>query len=223
MNSASSLADIAIAHPAASRVFHRYGLDYCCGGRRTLEDACVAAGLDPGSVLASITSADASAAEAAPVRWADQPLPALVDFIVGHYHRGLREELPELIAMAARVESRHGEKATCPTGLRAHLESVYAAVLDHLRKEEQILFPMIAGGAGARVASPVHVMEVEHDDHRVNLARTRELTANLVAPEEACTTWRALYLRLEQLEADLMEHIHLENNVLFPRALGQGA
>ena len=148
-----------------------------------------------------------------------RPLAELVDFIESHYHRRLREELPELVALALKVESRHAEKASCPRGLRAHLEGVHQAVLEHLAKEEQVLFPMIRGGRGRMAAGPIDVMESEHVDHAENLQQIRRLTAELTAPEEACPTWRALYLRLGELERELMEHIHLENNVLFRRVL----
>jgi len=212
----TTLADLAVTHPAASRVFRRLGLDFCCHGARPLAEACAERGLVAESVLADITAA---AGDAATVRWDERPVPELVDHIVRYYHARLREELPELVALAAKVESRHAEKASCPRGLRAHLELVHEAVLEHLAKEEQILFPMILDGRGTMAAGPIHVMEAEHDDHGQNLEKTRRLTANLVAPEEACPTWRALYLRLEQLEAELMDHIHLENNVLFRRVL----
>jgi regulator of cell morphogenesis and NO signaling len=212
-----TLAELAVRHPAASRVFYREGLDFCCHGSRALGDACAERGLDPSAVLQQIEREDAGR-EGAP-RWDERPLPELVEHIVGYYHRRLREELPELVTMAAKVERRHAEKPACPRGLHAHLDSVHQAVLDHLAKEEQILFPMIRAGRGVNAAAPIHVMEVEHEDHAENLRKTRVLTANLTPPPEACPTWRALYLRLEAFEIELMEHIHLENNVLFPRVL----
>ena len=92
-------------------------------------------------------------------------------------------------------------------------------MLEHLAKEEQVLFPLILGGRGRMAGGPISAMESEHDDHAASLRETRRLTADLVAPDEACTTWRALYLRLGALEAELMDHIHLENNVLFRRVL----
>jgi regulator of cell morphogenesis and NO signaling len=213
----ATLADLAVTHPGAARVFYRNGLDFCCGGQRSLADACAAKGLDPQAILAAIEAEDATIPESP--RWHERPLSELVAHIVGFYHRRLRETLPDLRAMAEKVESRHADKASCPRGLAAHLEAIHGSVLDHLEKEEQILFPMILAGHGARAQGPIHVMELEHDDHRANLERTRALTADLTAPGEACTTWRALYLGLQQLEQELMEHIHLENNVLFPRAL----
>ncbi len=217
MNPTMTLADLAVAYPAASRVFHRHGLDFCCGGRRSLSDACEARGLDAAALLEAIASEHRDAADLP--RWDTRPLAEIVDHIVGFYHARLRTELPELIAMADKVERTHGDKAACPAGLRAHLEAMYDAVLDHLYKEENILFPMILAGRGANAGAPIHVMEVEHDDHGVALAKTRTLTGDLVPPDEACTTWRALYGRLAGLETELMEHIHLENNILFPRAL----
>lgn len=217
MDSTTTLADLAVAYPAASRVFHRHGLDFCCGGRRPLEDAAAAKGLDAAALLEAIAAESREAGDRP--RWDTRPLSEIVDHIVSYYHARLRTELPELVAMAARVEERHAEKPTCPVGLRAHLETIHQAVLDHLYKEEQILFPMIVAGRGAGAGGPIHVMEIEHDDHAVNLAKTRHITGDLVPPPEACTTWRALYGRLVELEAELMDHIHLENNVLFPRAL----
>ena len=212
-----TLADLAVRYPAASRVFHRQGLDFCCHGSRPLTEACEERGLDPARVLREIEVEDA-AHPSAP-RWDERPLGELIDHIVAYYHRRLREELPQLVEMAAKVERRHAEKAACPRGLHDHLDYVHQAVLDHLAKEEQVLFPMIRAGRGPHAAGPIHVMEVEHEDHAQNLARTRALTGNLVPPAEACATWTALYLRLAALEIELMEHIHLENNVLFRRAL----
>lgn len=142
-----------------------------------------------------------------------------MEHILETYHAPLRPELARLQQMAARVEKVHGDKPECPRGLAAHLLDIVEEVESHLAKEEQILFPMILAGQGRAAFGPVTVMSREHDDHADNLRKTRELTGDLVPPSCACTTWRALYLGLEQLEVDLMEHIHLENNILFPRAL----
>jgi regulator of cell morphogenesis and NO signaling len=212
-----SLADLAVTHPAASRVFRRHGLDFCCHGRRPLSEACAERNLAADEVVAEIAREQAGAAERP--RWEERPLEELIRHIVDVYHLRLRAELPELVSLAAKVERRHAEKASCPRGLRAHLEEVHQAVLAHLAKEEQILFPMILAGRGRNAAAAITVMESEHVDHGANLEKTRQLTADLVPPQEACPTWKALYLRLEQLESELMEHIHLENNILFRRVL----
>jgi regulator of cell morphogenesis and NO signaling len=214
----ATLAELAVAHPAASRVFQRLGLDYCCGGRKSLEDVCRSQGLDAARVICAIAEEEKRVALP---RWDHAPLSDLIRFIVSRYHEELRQELPQLIGLAARVEQRHGGKTSCPRGLHAHLEKMHASVLDHLVKEEQVLFPMIAAGQAARALGPVRVMEEEHDDHGRSLQYVRLLTNNLTPPEDACPSWRALYARLAELESELFDHIHLENNVLFPRALAE--
>ena len=214
---AVTLANLAITRPGATRVFLANGLDFCCGGRRPLKEACAEKGLDPETILRAIASADQDGGDL--TRWADRSTVELATFIVDHYHARLRTEIPELILLADKVEQVHADKASCPRGLAAQLHTIHAAVLDHLAKEEQILFPLIRAGRGRGAGGPIHVMEQEHEDHGRSLARLRELTADLTAPPEACPTWRALYLRLGRLADELMEHIHLENNVLFPRAL----
>ncbi len=218
MKSTTTLAELATVHPSASRVFHRYGLDFCCGGRRPLSDVCRERGLDEAVLLEAIERE--SNAEGSETRWDTAPIPELVAFIVSRYHERLRDELPQLVALASKVETKHAEKASCPRGLTMHLTAMHENVLMHLGKEEKVLFPLILDGMGRMAAGPIRVMEQEHDDHREALLQTRALTDDFTPPAEACTSWRALYLRLDALEADLMEHIHLENNVLFPRVLG---
>ena len=213
----TTLAELAVKQPSASRVFQRYRLDFCCHGNRPLQEACDEYGLAPESVLAEIESEGRKSGNIS--RWEERPLSELIAWIVNYYHRRLRAEIPLLVAMAARVEQVHREKAACPRGLAGHLEAMHVAVLEHLFKEEAVLFPMIDAGAGSRAAAPVHMMEIEHEDHGETLRTIRKLTSNFTIPPEACATWIALYQRLEEFEAELMEHIHLENNILFRRAL----
>jgi regulator of cell morphogenesis and NO signaling len=217
MQTTTTLAEIAVAHPAAARVFYANRLDFCCGGRRSFADACQERGLDAEAILDAIRREEAGAEPA--IRWEQAPMAELVDHIITHYHRRLRDALPNLLQMARKVEARHHEKAACPTGLATLLEHVQRSVLDHLEKEETILFPAILRNTGSRLNSPVYVMELEHEHHKSDLLRLRALTNELTPPAEACTTWRALYLGLQQFEQELMEHIHLENNILFRRAL----
>lgn len=212
-----TLADLAVTRPGATRVFLKHRLDFCCGGRRLLDDVCAEKGLDPSALLTEINNEDMAIGDLS--GWANRPLVELVDFIEGHYHQRHRADLPELIAMATKVEKVHAEKATCPHNLAAHLRDVHNAILDHLGKEEQILFPMIRNGYLGQVDGPVRVMEQEHEEHGQNLLRLRTLAHDFIAPPESCATWKALYLRLNRFADELMEHIHLENNVLFPRAL----
>jgi len=218
----ASLAQIAIDSPAAPGVFLRHGLDFCCHGQRSLAEACNEKGLDPQAIIGELETAAAPQGVAA--RLKDRPLAEIVDFIVETYHAPLRRDLPGIIDLAAKVERVHADKPTCPRGLASHLGDVLAGVESHMAKEEQILFPLIRAGRGAMALMPIKVMMAEHEDHGEGLRLTRELTGDLVPPPEACTSWRALYAELGRLEAELMEHIHLENNILFPRALnGDGA
>ncbi|MHB1044894.1 MAG: iron-sulfur cluster repair di-iron protein [Thermoanaerobaculia bacterium] len=213
----STLADLAVAYPAASRVFRRHGLDYCCHGRRPVSEACAERGLDAHALLREVAAETRTAGDVETM--ADQPIPAIVERIIGWYHARLRAELPLLVQMARKVEGVHAEKESVPRGLAAHVESLSLELLDHLEKEEQGLFPMLLSGRGGQAAAQVQSLEREHEDVALALQKTRALTTDLVPPGEACTTWRALYLRLDELEAELMEHVHLENNILFRRAL----
>lgn len=212
-----SLGDLAASHPTAPQVFLRHRLDFCCGGKRTLADACAKAGLDAQQVLAELAAAAERDGEA--TRWDRASLSALADHIESHYHAELRRDLPALIEAARRVERVHADKPDVPAGLAAALDDFFAEMQDHMMKEERLLFPMIRRGAcGEAVYMPVRVMESEHDAHGRRLAQLRALTRDHVAPAYACVTWRALYDGLRRLEDELMQHIHLENNILFARA-----
>ncbi len=213
----STLADLAVAYPAASRVFRRHGLDYCCHGRRPVSEACAEKGLDPSAVLTEVAAEARSVSDVESL--VDQPIPVLIERIIGWYHARLRTELPLLVQMARKVEAVHADKESVPRGLAEHVEGLSRELIDHLDKEELGLFPMLLSGRGGQAAAQVQSLEREHEDVALALQKSRALTTNLVPPAEACTTWRALYLRLDELEAELMEHVHLENNVLFRRAL----
>ena len=212
-STATHLSELATTIPAATRIFHRHRLDYCCGGKRPLAEACAEAGLDADAILAEFEAA----AGAADISLADRTPDELAAYVIDRYHEPLREDLPRLAAMARKVERVHGDKPGCPLGLGAHLETWGGAVLEHLDKEEQVLFPSLSAPDPAVVAA----LTREHDDHAGAMARTRELASDLVPPSHACTTWRALYSGLDQLERELMEHVHIENHVLFPRALAR--
>jgi regulator of cell morphogenesis and NO signaling len=126
-----------------------------------------------------------------------------------------------LANLARQIEDGHQADTGCPRGLTARLEAIHLAVLDHLAKEERVLFPMILEGHGSRSGGPVRVMELEHDEHLRHLAHIRDLTHNLTPPDHADDAWMELYRRLGTLEAEFIEHIRLENEVLFPRALNE--
>lgn len=211
--------DIAVAYPLATRVFQRHKIDFCCGGGVALQSACEKKGLDADSIVRELESEIAGTGDDA-ARWEDEPLDRLIDHILATYHEPLRSELPRLQKMAARVLAVHGDKMpevlgelnTVFSTLRMELES-------HMVKEEQILFPMIKAGRGQHAGGPVSVMEQEHASAGAALQRLRELTNDYQPPAGACTTWTALWAVLAELESELHLHIHLENNILFPRAM----
>ena len=212
-----TLAELATTRAYASRVFYRHQLDFCCQGRRALGTAARERGLDVEALIRELEREEALSS-AAP-GYAERPLPELIEHILTRYHAAHREELRRLHAHAQKVEAVHAAKPDAPRGLAAHLAAMTEALLDHMDKEESVLFPLILEGRGRLASMPVQVLEHEHQDHGRALQQLRALAHDFVAPPEACGTWRALYLGLAALERDLMEHIHLENNVLFPRAL----
>ena len=218
MNDSRTLGELATELPGATRVFLRHRLDFCCGGKRTLARACQQAGLDVGAIQRELEE-ERRRDELGP-RWDLKTVAEVADHIEAHYHAALRRDVPPLIEAARKVERVHAGKPYVPVGLAAHLEDFWQEMVDHMEKEEQILFPMLRRGVrGVGVTPPIRRMEMEHDTHGHSLARVRVLTGNLQPPEGACATWRALYEGLSRLETELMQHIHLENNVLFARAL----
>ena len=215
-----TLGQLATAVPGAARVFHRHGLDYCCGGSKPLSTACAESGLDVATVLEEVQAA--STTPAAPLDWGQRPLAALIRHILDRYHAPLKLEIPRLVELARTVERVHEGNPRCPVGLASHLDGMQRAVDEHLMKEELILFPMILEARGRLARMPIQVMLAEHEDHGQALRKTRALTGDLQVPEEACLKWRELYRALGELEQELMDHILLENSVLFPRALEEG-
>jgi regulator of cell morphogenesis and NO signaling len=219
LDATATLGHLATVYPAATAVFLHHGLDFSCGGGQTLRDACWIARLDPAAVLASIAAPGAAPADDA-LRWDRRPMPELIEHILARYHEPLHRDFGAIVAVAHEVERVHRGARACPRGLAEHLEQVHVDLKLHLAKEEQMLFPMLlAGDRGHDVHMPVRVMVDEHDDHDASLRRIRELTSDFALQADAGGTWRGLYAALEQVEVDLIDHIHLENNVLFPRAL----
>jgi regulator of cell morphogenesis and NO signaling len=214
------IGDIAAAVPSSVRVFQQHEIDFCCGGRRTLRAACDERDL---SFEAIVDAIEASAVDAVDVRdWTTAPLDELVDHIVTTYHVPLRDELPRLQAMASKVASVHGAKAHHLHRIHEIVDILAAGLLDHMHKEEIALFPVIRALAGQKphsLATPIAVMEHEHDHAGALLSELRLRTRDYTAPEWACATFRALYQGLAELETSMHAHVHLENNVLFPRVL----
>jgi regulator of cell morphogenesis and NO signaling len=216
--------------PSRSRVFQQLGIDFCCGGKKPLEEVCRAKGLDPNTVLRTLlagenetTGAD-NTADAARMS-----LTELCDHIEGTHHAYLRSELPRLQQMIARVAAVHGDRYPWMRDVLEVFVPFTRELASHMLKEEQVLFPMIrglqagrtglAGHCGGTIANPVRMMEHEHDDAGDALRRMHELTDGYTPPADACNTFRAALDGLRELEQDMHQHVHKENNVLFPRAL----
>lgn len=142
---------------------------------------------------------------------------ALIDHILARFHELHRQQLPELIRLAAKVEAVHANHAATPRGLTALLKSMHSELLAHMEKEETILFPMLVRGGNPFVVHPIGVMRAEHDEHAQRLAQLLALTHNATSPDGACTTWRQLSAGVRQFADDLQHHIQLENDVLFPQ------
>ncbi len=206
-----SLGDIAASLPGATAVFRRHKLDFCCGGSASLADAAGAKGLDVAAIEAELAALDHGEA-ALPMDVED-----LIARILERYHTVHRRELPELRALAQRVEAVHAGHPSVPAGLSALLAQMQSGMESHMQKEEQILFPLMRRGGSPMIVNPIAVMRHEHDDHGEELRTLAELTDDLTLPDDACNSWRALYAGLGKFAEDLTEHIHIENNILFPR------
>lgn len=203
-------------------------IDYCCGGKRTLEEACAKRGLDLKALVAELEAFDAEAeAQGDAVRPADLTMTELADDIERTHHAYLREELPRLGALVKKVSAVHGQAHPWLTGLTSVYAELVAELEPHMLKEEQILFPMIreldqAATAPSfhcgSVGNPIRMMEMEHQNAGAALDRIREMTTDYEIPEDACNSFRAMLSGLEHLEADLHLHIHKENEILFPKA-----
>ena len=211
-----SLGELALSVPRASALFRKHDLDFCCGGRQTLLKAATRQNLDLEAIESELAALSATPLEK---DWRSAPLPEIIDHIIVRYHDRHREQLPELILQATKVERVHAAKASVPRGLTKYLTMLHEELTSHMMKEERILFPMIKQGMGSQAGGPVSVMESEHDEAGELLEVIKHTTNNVTPPDDACTTWRALYNGINEMIDDLMNHISLENNVLFPRAL----
>lgn len=211
-----TLGNLACSVPGATRVFRQYRLDFCCGGDLSLREAARRIEADPQHIADALLALEPDAEDR---DWRSMPAGQLIEYILARFHERHRDQLPELIRLASRVEQVHGSKPACPNGLAEHLWNMQQELESHMLKEEQILFPMLQRGMGfPQAQGPISVMRYEHQEHGNALQRLALLTNDITPPGNACNTWRALYRGLEELRDDLMQHIHLENNVLFRNA-----
>lgn len=226
----TTIGEIVAARPILARVFQRLGIDYCCGGKQPLSQACTRRGLDVPTTLALLEAAGEAAQAGTPaVDAAGMTLTQLADHIEQTHHVYVKTELPRLEEMAERVARKHGWRDPRLAEVHATVRLLQAEMFSHMEKEEKVLFPLVraleTGAPGdfhcGSLANPIRQMEAEHESAGQATARLRELTDGFTPDPEACNTHRALLAGLAEFETDLHTHVHKENSILFPRALAR--
>lgn len=218
-----TVGSLVVRRPALSRVFEKAGIDYCCGGKKTLEEACRIKGLNPRDLLAMLEGFILASGEAPVVDVTSLPLFQLVDHIEMTHHVFLHEELPRLDYMTQKVAAVHGDGDARLSEVRKTFLELVKEMIPHLKMEEETIFPQIrqldSSSPHGSLTTAIHQLESEHDRVGAALAELRRLTDGYTPPEWACNTYRAMLDLLARLERDMHQHVHKENNVLFPRAL----
>ena len=225
-----TIREIALEAPATTRIFEEFKIDYCCGGRRSIADACAAKGIDSSMLMARIDDVIA-ATDDQPAAVEHLNPTELVEYITAKHHVFTASELERLTPLMAKVAMRHGESHIELLELQKVFTQLAESLFPHMQKEETVLFPYIQELQTASdrslptprphfgtVKNPIRMMMAEHDVDGERLRRMREITNDYALPQDACPSFTALYAGLEDLERDLHRHIHLENNVLFPAA-----
>jgi regulator of cell morphogenesis and NO signaling len=211
-----TVGDTAATLPGATAVFRKYKIDFCCNGDLNLDSAAQRRGVYPDALeqaLEALASGTGSGTAASAAMSSDE----LIDHIQTCYHEAHRRALPELIALSRKVEAVHREHPRVPAGLSDALRQMQSELEEHMAKEETVLFPAMRQSAKENVDITTADFRREHDDQGTQLRLLESLTDDFTLPEGACRSWQALYVGTAQLAEDLMEHIHLENNILFPR------
>lgn len=212
----TTLGDLVTANPARARTLEDLDLDYCCEGRRSLEDACREAGREVGEVVAALDEVDARA-PGQPADWAGLSVPALLDHIVAGHHAYLRAEAPRLVELGRKVASVHGDRHPELATVVATFEQLWGELEPHLDEEEGEVFPALrAVAAGEDRAIDLAGLRGEHDAAGALLDRLRADTKMFETPADGCASYQAFYAGLAQLDADTRLHVHKENNVVFP-------
>jgi len=227
---AMTLGEIVTEDFRAAAIFERHGLDFCCRGGRSLEHSCRDAGISTEDVLQELEAITGPPSFAA-MRFDKMALPALVEYIVDKHHAYVKEALPSLVAHSKKIAGVHGGRHPELVRVGQLVEQVAEEMTSHMMKEEHVLFPFIVKLASAKaegrpapvppfgtVSNPIHVMEVEHESAGNAMFEIRELTDGYKTPADGCTTYEVCLRELEAFEKDLHAHVHLENNILFPKA-----
>ena len=208
-----------------AHIFSQFGIDFCCGGGRSLVNACNKANVELSDVMSELKKLERTGQKEDALN--QLPVAELIDYIEAKHHSYVREKAPLLVEYSQKMVRAHGEHYAEIKPLAGWIRALVDDLTPHLMKEEQILFPAIRTmGSGetvnacfGHIGNPINAMQHEHDDAARILEKLHELTNDFQPPEHACTTWRVCYATLAEFEADLKQHIHLENNILFPKAL----
>jgi regulator of cell morphogenesis and NO signaling len=206
---------VATTVPGAADLFRRHGISFCCGGSERIDKAAQKAGLSPDVLLMELQTLMLASHREAPERTAE-----LIDHLRSRYHETHRSELAWLIPLAQKVERVHSAHPQAPVGLANLLECIQADLEGHMSREEAILFPLMEQNDEVVLTHPIAQMRHEHDVEARHLAALEHVTGGFTLPDGACNSWRALYTSAKKFSEDLVEHMHLENNVLFPRFVG---
>jgi len=212
-------------------IFEKYSLDFCCKGGVTIDQACSEKNIDAGSVYAELAEL-ANASLGNTPHYSEWPMDELIDYIVNVHHKYVRESIPVIYAHTQKVATVHGSNHPEVVEIAHHFETVAAELQRHMMKEEHMLFPYIKSLVKAKrkegvfmappfgtAQNPIRMMEAEHRAAGDELYEVRSLSKNYIPPEDACTTYRVSFKELQQFEQDLHQHVHLENNILFPKAI----
>lgn len=233
IDATTTVRELAIGIPHATRIFEKLGIDYCCGGEKLLGDACLAATASVEEVVGLLKeTTNARRETSGGPDWQNEPLSRLCSHIVSKHHTFTRRELARLTELMEKVCLAHGKNHPELLNLQSLLNDLEQELTSHMHKEEQILFPYIHQIEAAKqhletvptpffgtVRNPVRMMMLEHDSAGQHLQRMRSASSNYSVPADACISFQTLYQAMETFEQDLHQHIHLENNILFPRAL----
>ena len=232
ITAATTLGEIAARIAEATRIFEDFGLDYCCGGKKSLQDACTSSKISAQDVLQLIQGSQSTKPQTGQMHdWTHESLTSLIAHIKDTHHKYTRAEIARITPMLRRVLSVHGTNHPELQRINSEFEALASELLDHMIDEEIVLFPYITRmeecGMGQRTVEPsglsslrqpVATLVFQHDSAGDKLRAIRQASGDYRAPEDACMTYRAVFRALAELEADLHQHIHLENNILFPRA-----
>ncbi|MBP7399372.1 MAG: iron-sulfur cluster repair di-iron protein [Chitinophagales bacterium] len=229
--SEETIGQMAVGDLRKAEVFKKYGIDFCCGGKKTLKEVCKEKGLDLIKIEQELQQAD-KAPTGRPLPYNDWNPDFLADYIVNNHHSYVKKSLPELMGYSTKVASVHGGNHPELLQIRNLVKGINDELISHMEKEERVLFPYIKELVKAdkdtkipqashfgTVQNPINMMEMEHEQVGVDMEEIRSLSSNYTLPEDACASYSLLFKMLEEFESDLFIHIHLENNILFPKAL----